>query len=41
MKELSDRTGIIITKDDKGGTVVIDYINGAHRQLNNKNHLKN
>ena len=38
-------TDIIITKADKGGTVVImyvkDYINAAHRQLNNKYHYKN
>ena len=44
MKELSDNTDIIITKADKGGAVVImdvkDYINEAHRQLNNKGHYK-
>ena len=40
MKEVSDDTGIIITKSDKGGAVVImdvkDCVNEAHRQLNNK-----
>ena len=44
MKELSDHTDIIITKADKGGSTVItdvkDYINEAHRQLNNKSHYK-
>ena len=39
MKELSERVGIIITKADKGGAVVIvdvkDYIKQAERQLNN------
>ena len=44
MKELSDNTDIIITKADKGEAVVImdvkDYINEAHRQLNNKGHYK-
>ena len=44
MKELSDHTDIIITKADKGGAVVImnvkDYINEAHRQLNNKDDYK-
>ena len=43
-KELSDHTEIIITKADKGGSTVItdvkDYINEAHRQLNNKSHYK-
>ena len=43
-KELSDHTDIIITKANKGGAVVIidvkDYINEAHRQLNNKDHYK-
>ena len=43
-KELSDHTDIIITKVNKGGAVVIidvkDYINEAHRQLNNKDHYK-
>ena len=38
MKELSNHTGIIITKADKGGAVVImdiqDYINEAHGHLN-------
>ena len=42
MKELSHHTDIIITKADKEGAVVImdakDYINEAHRQLNNKDH---
>ena len=37
-------TDIIITKADKGGTVVItdvkNYINEAHRQLNSKDHYK-
>ena len=44
MKELSDHTDIIITKADKGGAVVFmdvkNYINEAHRQLNNKDHYK-
>ena len=44
MKELSDHTGIIITKVDKGGPVVVmgvkDYINEAHCPLNNKDHHK-
>ena len=44
MKELSDHTDIIITKADQGGAVVImdveDYINEAHRQLNNKDHYE-
>ena len=44
MKELSNHTGIIITKVDKGGTAVImdvkDYINEAHGHLNNKDHYK-
>ena len=41
MKELSDRTDIIITKADKGGRIVLKYyINQAHRQLNNKDHYK-
>ena len=44
MKELSDHTDIIITKADQGGAAVImnvkDYINEAHRQLNNKDHYK-
>ena len=44
MKELSDHTGIIITKANKGGPVVImgvkDYINEAHCPLNNKDHHK-
>ena len=42
MKELSHHTDIIITKADKEGAVVVmdakDYINEAHRQLNNKDH---
>ena len=45
MKELSDRTDIIITKANKRGAVVImdakDYISAAHRQLNIKDHYKN
>ena len=45
MKELHDRTDIIITKDNKGGAVAImdvkDYINEAHCQLNNKDCYKN
>ena len=45
MKELRDRTDIIITKDNKGGAVAImdvkDYINEAHCQLNNKDCYKN
>ena len=45
MKELSERVGIIITKADKGGAVVIvdvkDYIKQAERQINNtKNYRK-
>ena len=44
MKVLSDHTDIIITKADKGGAVVFmdvkNYINEAHRQLNNKDHYK-
>ena len=44
MKELSDHTDIIITKADKVGAAVImdvkDYINEAHRQLNNKDYYK-
>ena len=45
LKELSDLTDIIITKADKGGTVVImdanDYINEAHHQLNIKDPTTN
>ena len=45
MKELSERVGIIITKAEKGGAVVIvdvkDYIKQAERQINNtKNYRK-
>ena len=44
MKELSDHKDIIITKAAKRGAVVImdveDYINEAHRQLNNKDRYK-
>ena len=44
IKELSDLTDIIITKADKGAVVITDikdYINVAHRELNNKDHYKN
>ena len=45
MKELSERVGIIITKAEKGGAVVIvdvkDYIKQAERYINNtKNYRK-
>ena len=45
MKELSERVGIIITKAEKGGAVVIvdvkDYIKQAERHINNtKNYRK-
>ena len=44
LKELADRNGIIITKADKGGPVVIidveDYVKEAEHQLNNKDAYK-
>ena len=44
LKKLKDHTDITITKADKGGAKVFmdveDYVNEAHRQLNDKDHYK-
>ena len=44
LEELKSRDDIVITKADKGGTVVImdvkDYVKEAERQLNTKEHYR-
>ena len=44
LKELNDHKNQIVTKADKGGAVVVmdlkDWINEAHRLLNNKEYHK-